>query len=154
MTISKPNTIRGSTSASAAALRYVRPLREHSGFKQRYPPCVILITPLMSPLFSLILLMLSSETFDNLDTCRSLAGRNALLLSRTSWLVSRGLSFLFTTPSLQFTSPVKTVYLHRRSPNSALTPLVDASIFSMLMLSNWKNCVLNVNRETQRRMNE
>src|SRR5437762_14147983 len=108
----------------------------------------------MSPLFSLILLMLSSETFDNLDTCRSLAGRNALLLSRTSWLVSRGLSFLFTTPSLQFTSPVKTVYLHRRSPNSALTPLVDASIFSMLMLSNWKNCVLNVDRETQRRMNE
>src|SRR2546429_3182406 len=58
--------------------------------------------------------MLSTETFDNLDTCRSLAGRNALLLSRTSWLVSRGLSFLFTTPSLQFTSPVKTVYLHRR----------------------------------------
>src|SRR5204862_7314755 len=120
MTISKPNTIRGSTSASAAALRYVRPLREHSGFKQRYPPCVILITPLMSPLFSLILLMLSSETFDNLDTCRSLAGRNALLLSRTSWLVSRVLSFLFTTPSLQFTSPVKTVYLHRRPPDGNL----------------------------------
>src|SRR5437762_14280495 len=73
----------------------------------------------MSPLFSLILLMLSSETFDNLDTCRSLAGRNALLLSRTSWLVSRGLSFLFTTPSLQFTSPAKTVYLHRRYPTGA-----------------------------------
>ena len=62
------------------------------------PHVSVLLHHVMSLLFSLILLLLSSETYHTPGTYISLVGKNALLHSHTSLLLSWGFSFSALTP--------------------------------------------------------